>query len=227
MNLNRYKLILVFFLLLHSTQARAQGSLPSGWSDGDVGTAGSASYSNGVFTVNGAGNGIAGGSDGFNFLYQALSGDATIVARVTSSTSYAQAGITIRSNLNANSTHVFLYPSTPAPSYLYVLDRATSPGGTAYPSYDAYSSLPYWIKLVRSGSAFTEYVAIDGLNWVQLGSSLTISIGTNAYIGLAVSSENNPSLASATFDNVSINSAASPAPEITSVSATTGTVGSQ
>src|SRR5580704_18567736 len=142
MNLNRCKLILVFFLLLHCAQARAQGSLPSGWSDGDVGsvgTAGSASYSNGVFTVNGAGNGITGSSDGFNFLYQALSGDGTIVARVVSSTSYAQAGITIRSNLNANSTHVFLYPSTPAPSYLFVFDRATSPGNTANPSYYPYS----------------------------------------------------------------------------------------
>jgi hypothetical protein len=49
----------------------------------------------------------------------------------------------------------------------------------------------------------------------------------NVYIGLALSSGGSATLETATFDNVSINSAAAPAPVISSLSATTGNVGSQ
>src|SRR5216684_1412130 len=70
--------------------------LPSGWSDGDVGSvglAGSASFGNGTFTVTGAGQGTLGSADGMHFVYQSLSGDGTIVARVASlPSSSAQAG---------------------------------------------------------------------------------------------------------------------------------------
>src|SRR5260221_1406107 len=62
-------------------------SLPSGWSDSDIGTvgiAGSASYSNGTFTVIGAGSFGDGHSDALNFAYQSLSGNGTIIARVLS-----------------------------------------------------------------------------------------------------------------------------------------------
>src|SRR5207302_2782583 len=47
------------------------------------------------------------------------------------------------------------------------------------------------------------------------------------YVGLAVSNRTTSSLATATFDSVSVSSGAAPAPVITSVSATTGTIGSQ
>ena len=50
---------------------------------------------------------------------------------------------------------------------------------------------------------------------------------TNVYIGLGLSSDINTSLATATFDNVSVTSVAAPAPIITSLSATTGPAGSQ
>src|SRR4029077_5861855 len=55
-------------------------TLPSIWSDGDIGStglAGSAGYANGVFTVTGAGAQIYGTADAFHFVYQPLSGDAT------------------------------------------------------------------------------------------------------------------------------------------------------
>ena len=48
----------------------------------------------------------------------------------------------------------------------------------------------------------------------------------NIYIGLAVAGTTS-SLYTATFDNASVTSSASPAPAITSVSATTGSIGSQ
>src|SRR3974390_1719725 len=50
---------------------------------------------------------------------------------------------------------------------------------------------------------------------------------TNAYVGLVVSSTSNTTLATATFDYVSVSSTASPGPSITRVSAQTPATGSQ
>ena len=65
------------------------------------------------------------------------------------------------------------------------------------------------------------------MNWVQIGTTQTITMAQNVYMGLAGSSESTTALATATFDNVSTSSAAAPAPVITGISGTTGAVGSQ
>src|SRR5204863_2358738 len=52
--------------------------LPTPWLDQDEGTlsvVGSASYTNGVFTVSGAGSGLGASADGFQYVYLPLSGD--------------------------------------------------------------------------------------------------------------------------------------------------------
>jgi hypothetical protein len=41
------------------------------------------------------------------------------------------------------------------------------------------------------------------VNWTALGSSQTINMGQNVYVGLAVNSGSTSALATATFDNVS------------------------
>jgi len=203
-------------------------ALPSGWSDGDVGSvgvAGSATYANGIFTANGSGVGISTTADGLNFVSQPLSGNGTIIARVVSvQGSSTQAGVMIRQTLAANSIEASTYVQS---SYIYFNDR-TSTGGNGGSWGSQYQpTLPYWVELVCNGSTFSSYYSPDGVSWTQLGSSQTISMGANVYVGLVVSSESNSSLATATFDNVSISSAASPAPVITSLSATTGPIGSQ
>ena len=203
-------------------------AFPSGWSDGDVGSvgvAGSASYASGTFTVSGSGQYIYGTSDAMHFAHQALSGDGTIVARVVSLSGggSTQAGVMIRETLGAGSANAFTECES---SITYFFDRSTTAGNTSYQSGSSFT-LPYWTELVRSGNVFSAYTSSNGLDWVQLGSSVTISMASNVYVGLAVSSDYNSSLATATFDNVSISSAATPAPVITSLSATTGLVGSQ
>ena len=86
------------------------GGLPAGWTDQDVGSValgGSASYSNGTFTVNGAGSSISGTADQFNYAYQDAGTSYTITARVVSMTNTntgAQAGVMIRETLDAGST---------------------------------------------------------------------------------------------------------------------------
>ncbi|MGC2830144.1 MAG: IPT/TIG domain-containing protein, partial [Candidatus Acidiferrum sp.] len=205
--------------------------LPSGWSDGDIGSVGltgSATYANGVFTVKGAGLGISSGttSDAINFAYEALSGDGKIIARVVSlQGSSAQAGVMIRETLNSGATEGYTFFLN---GYSYLsFDYRASTGGSTSGANQGGLSVPYWVELIRSGNTFSAYRSLDAVNWTQTGSTQTISMAQSVYIGLAVSSQNTSALATATFDNVSINSTASPAPLITGLSATTGAIGSQ
>lgn len=208
-------------------------ALPAGWSDGDVGSvglAGSASYANGTFTVSGSGQGNQyTSSDEMNFAYQPLSGDGTIVARVLSATgtTTAQVGVMIRETLDADATMAYMDFENSSYSFDNFYYRATTGGVSQYQTIASGQNLPYWLEVNRSGSTFTAYTSLDGVNWVTAGSAETITMAQSVYIGLGVTSGTNSTLATATFDNVSVNSASAPAPVITNVSATTGPVGSQ
>jgi|HubBroStandDraft_6_1064221.scaffolds.fasta_scaffold02149_4 RHS repeat-associated protein len=203
-------------------------TLPIGWSDADVGAvglAGTAGFANGTFTLQGSGY-LVNTADELHFAYQALSGDGTIIVRVvTAQAGYIPyAGVMIRETLDSAATSAFVGYWNLSISYI---DRPTTGANASSQSNDAQAPLPYWVKLVRSGNTFSAYEAPDGVNWLQVGSSETITMAQDVYIGLAVSNYSNSSLATATFDNVSINTAAAPAPVITSLSATTGPVGTQ
>jgi hypothetical protein len=196
---------------------------------GSVGVQGNASYGNGVFTVSGAGPSIWGTADGFHFVYRPLSGDGTIVARVLSvqgmrSGTTPEVGVMIRETLSANSTHVFsVYRTNPLIELMY---RASTGGSTSFVNSGS-TPLPYWVKVVRSGNSFTSYISPNGTTWAQVGSTQTINMAQNAYVGLAVSSNdsNNNSLVTATIDNVSITSTVAQPPVITDINPFSGPVG--
>ncbi len=58
-----------------------------------------------------------------------------------------------------------------------------------------------WLRLQRSGNTFNGYASFDGQTWVLLGSD-TISMPTQIYLGLAVSSHNSAQGTSAQFLNI-------------------------
>jgi regulation of enolase protein 1 (concanavalin A-like superfamily) len=211
------------------TITAATSALPQGWWDGDVGVvgpAGSANYAGGTFTVNASGQWIWNTVDGMNFAYQPLSGDGTVVARLVSmqgGSPSESTGVMIRESLDPSSTHVY---ETFAQAAIWTIFRATTGGNTAGQPLNNVR-LPYWVKLIRSGNNFSGYGSPDGVSWTQVGPTQTITMAQNVYIGLAVSADTNTSLATATFDNVSISSAAAPAPNISGISPTTGPVGTQ
>jgi RHS repeat-associated protein len=201
--------------------------LPSGWLDQDIGAVGvqgSGTYSGGTFTVNGAGFGTTYvTSDQVHFVYQPLTGNGTIVARVVSTSgSSPEAGVMIRETMNTGAAGMFAYGYS---TTSYTTQRAStaatssSQGGVSVPS-------PFWVELVRSGSTLTAYCSPDGFTWTQNGSSQTISMAQTVYIGLAVTSLSHSALATATFDNVSVTPTSESSPVVTAVSATTGSAGS-
>ena len=204
-------------------------SLPSGWADTDVGTvyqAGSATFSGGTFTVTGAGGGTWGTPDAMNFAYQTLVGDGSIVARLASlqNSPYAaaEAGVMIRETLDPGSPDAVLFYWD---GDVVLQSRATEGAGGVVNRDTGGGPPPVWLQLVRVGNAFTGYTSSDGVNWTQIGTSMTIAMPQTVCIGLIVSGGG--SLEPGTFDSVSINSTATPAPAITSLSPTTASIGSQ
>lgn len=181
-------------------------SLPAGYSDLDIGSpalAGSASYSNGVFSVSGEGADIYGTSDQFHYVYQSVSGDQTVIARVATQQNtnvWAKAGVMIRESTAANSTYVFAMV-TPGKGVSMQYRSATG-GSAATVLTTAGPVAPYWLMLVRSGNTFTSFTSPDNVTWTKLG-SVSVTMATNATAGLAVSSHNTASLSGVTFDNVS------------------------
>jgi len=170
---------------------------------GAVGVAGSAGFTNGTFTVAGAGQGtFSTTTDGFHFVYQPMFGDGTIIARLVSvqGSSAPQAGIMIRETLNPGASHIFLFNYFSA---LWSTQRASTGASSSYQPF-AGVTLPTWMKLVRSGNVFAMYGSTNGVNWVQQGTSQTVNMASSVYIGLAVSNRTTSSLATATFDNLSL-----------------------
>ncbi len=160
---------------------------------------GGAAYASGVFTVQGGGSSFFSVPvDAFHFAYVPLSGDGIITARLTSTNTSGQVGVMIRETLAANSNHLFMDVYSGS---LYEAYR-TSGGSSSYTAVGG-GAVPIWLKVVRSGSTFTGYRSSDGVNWTQAGTSQTITMAQNVYMGLAVAGSTSTAY-SATFDNVSV-----------------------
>jgi hypothetical protein len=171
---------------------------------GSVAAAGSSSVANGVYTVRGSGADIWGPQDEFRFVYGGMSGDGEVTARVDSLMApheWTKAGVMIRESLNANSPNVLAAVSGGVGTFAQSRTSAGSWANMNSP-VDWTMRAPYWVRLRRIGNVFTAYVSPDGLAWRQHGSSVTITMGSTVYAGLAVTSHHDGKLATAVFSNV-------------------------
>lgn len=187
--------LVVYCAVLLAATVRA-AELPAPWQSkdiGSVGAAGSATFTDGAFTVAASGTDIWSIADGFRFIYQPVSGDGTIVARVSSlenANEWTKAGVMIRGALTPESVHVFCCV-TPGNSAAF--QRRTSAGAESeHTPFDATVAAPYWVKLVRAGDSFTGYVSADGKEWKQVGTeSVTVALPKEAFWGIAVTAHSN------------------------------------
>jgi hypothetical protein len=208
----------------NSMEASASGGLPPPWTDldiGSVGTAGSANYNNGTFTVEGAGADIGGGADAFNFAYLTMTNNGTITARIVSQT-LGKVGVMVRATLNNNAIMAITLLDL-AQNKARFATRTSTGGSPTWQDSAAGMAAPIWVRVTRSGSSFSGYYSADGLTWTQLGSSVTISSMPGiAYIGLAAASYSTSQLTVANFDNVSTPTWNPPPPAPLNPTATAG-----
>ena len=198
---------------VNSTEASASlvAAPSTNWLTEDVGVVaatGSFGLTNGVFTIQGSGADIWNSADGFRYVFQSLAGDCALTARVLNlqnTTGWAKAGVMIRETLDAASQYVINFIS---PANGTALQQRSGTGASASGvSNSTGLAAPYWVRLVRSGNTFTSYVAPDGINWTQTGTT-TVSMNANVYVGLAVCSHVDGTLCQAQFDNVSFSTSA-------------------
>ena len=197
---------------------------PTGWQHQDIGSptvAGNATYTNGTFTVSGAGIDIYNTSDQFHFAYRQMTGDVEIVARVASlhgSNQWSKAGVMVRESLAANSRHSFAHFTV---GNGYRLLRRTVTGGTSAGAGCAAGTTPGWVRLRRTGNTFEMGYSADRQTWASCG-SVPITMAATVYVGLAVSNVDATRTATGVFDNVAVSQGAANQPPTVSLTAPAG-----
>ena len=163
----------------------------------------------GTYTMTGSGadiwavNGVE--ADEFHFAYKILTGAGSIIAKVESvenTNAWAKAGVMIRESLSPDSAHAF---ACVTPSNGVASQYRPSTGGTSGNFNQTGITAPYWVKLERSISGlFTVSHSADGANWqpVTGATAQNIAMGSNVYIGLALTSHNAAQTCQAVFSNV-------------------------
>ena len=168
---------------------------------GSVGIPGSASFSSGTYTIQGAGAGVYASTDAFRYVYQPSSGDCSVTARVQSLTNTnvsAKTGVMIRESLAANARCAGVYV-TPSSGIQFIW-RSTA-GSMVSIATKSGLVAPYWVRLNRTGNSFSAYYSGNGTTWTQLSTSKTISMTSGAYIGTAVTSGTTSAFSTGVFTN--------------------------
>ncbi len=163
----------------------------------------------GKIVMGAAGADIWNTADEFRFAYKSLNGDGSIVAYVESVANtdvWAKGGVMIRETLDTGSTFAAVY-ATPGNGCRYQGRLATDSAAvsdTAVATAEQIAmTIPYWVKIERIGNTFNGYYSTDGENWTSMSwNPQTIAMGSNVYIGLALTSHAAGVLASAEFSDV-------------------------
>jgi len=203
------------------------GALPTGQQSTDIGAPavkGSATYSSGVYTVKAGGTDIWDRADQFHFVYKPVTGNAEVIARVSSignTDEWSKAGVMIREALTAQSKHAMVVTSI---AKGYAFQRRPEVGGYSEHTAGGTGTAPGWVRLVRTGDLFEAYRSTTGTTWTKIGSD-TIAMTDTVYVGIAATSHDAAQMATDVVDNLKITASAStndpPAVSITSPSSGT------
>ncbi|MCS6872302.1 MAG: Ig-like domain-containing protein [Anaerolineae bacterium] len=207
-----------------------RGADPSAWSSGDIGWTLGGSLINGKgstsalgpssFRVTASGVDIWNNADGFRYTWRYEMGNAEIIARVTfeaiSSSNWNKAGLMIRGGPNRAQAHASIFLANPnggnTAGRVSFQRRLwwgnNSESNTTGDVIPAILNNPVWLRLVKQGTNYSGFYSLDGTNWIQVGSTITIDGGnifdSDFMIGLAVTSHQDGEFATAVFDNVQI-----------------------
>jgi hypothetical protein len=153
------------------------------------------------FDLKAGGADIGGAADQFRFAYRQVTGDFDVVVRVdalSAADPWAKAGLMARESLAANARNVVAFATPGANGYRFQARSATG-GTTSVSGLGGNVSYPYvWLRLKRVGNTFTAYRGTAGTTWTQYASSI-MTLPTTLYVGMAASSHNTTTTATARF----------------------------
>ena len=172
----------------------------------------------GTYTMIAAGTDIFNEADEFHYAYKTLTGAGSIIAKVISveqADNWSKAGVMIRDTLGAGSKFAAVYitptdaadgTSTYGCRFQARLDTdidAVSDSSIATAEQTAIIA-PYWVKIERDVAGnFRASFSADGSTWRQMSwNPQSISMNSNVYIGLAVTSHDAALTCEAVFSNV-------------------------
>jgi len=163
----------------------------------------------GTYQITGEGADVWGNADQFQYVYQELTGDATMVARVVSngsgSNAWAKGGVMIRQSTAPGSTHALMAITGGEGGGGAFQWRPAADGGSSSAHDTAAGMAPgYWVKIERVGNAFAGSYSADGETWTQQGDAQTIEMADPVLIGLFVTSHQDGENRTYTFDDVSL-----------------------
>ena len=145
---------------------------------------------------------LSGAQDAFQMVYRPLTGNGELIARVVSlenTNAAAKAGVMVRDSITASSVNAFMAIS---PTSGALFQSRTTTGGATLSTLSAGTVAPYWVRVVRIGTAVTGWMSTDGVTWTQVGTAVTLPLGATPFIGLGVTSGNNDLRALGIFDQV-------------------------
>jgi hypothetical protein len=168
------------------------------------------------FTISSEGNDIWNNADQFRFVYKSLSGDGSITAKINSAVEaneWTKVGVMIRDSVDADSANSFSFV-TPngrvGAQWRHVAGESTNsvrlePGSI---------SLPYYVRLTRTGNMLKGEHSTDGVTWSPVGvegdpNEKEVIMGADVTIGLAVTSHSSGNYTEADISDVSTTGAVS------------------
>ena len=170
--------------------------------------AGTATYTSegGVFTVSGCGADIWGIADEFQYVYQRRFPAFEINTRVDSVQNvhaWTKAGLMVRTSLDPGAPQASIFVT---PGKGVAFQRRTSQGATSISTSGAALTAPVWLRLTGfNGNVRAYYKKNLTDRWIFLGQEVLSNYSSVLpYVGLAVTSHADGTLATATFSQVRI-----------------------
>jgi hypothetical protein len=149
-------------------------------------------------------------ADQFHYAFKTLAGVGTIEAQVLSvgnTDPWAKAGVMIRETLDAGSKFAAVY-ITPGNGCRFQARVGTGVAATSDTSVVTTQQTairaPYWVRLERDAAGnFRGSYSANGTAWTSMSwNPQNISMASNVYVGLALTSHNNNATCTAKFSNV-------------------------
>jgi hypothetical protein len=176
---------------------------------GDIGVAGSTCRNGAVYTIKGSGTDIGGTSDQFQYVYTNANDTASydVSARITGQTAAnasSKAGIMVRDSLT--NTSRFAYMAYMSNQFIFEYRDQPSIPVTIVTAPGSFT-LPYYVKISKSGTTYSAFISPDGNTWTAVGShnlNFGNDITNTPHFGMAVTSADNTKLSTGIIDGFTL-----------------------